>query len=69
MTRDGDGAVEVVELIAVEADGLLAAPAETFRPRQVAKRDALHALVLLEGDFDSLVCALRFKDMRRRVVA
>jgi hypothetical protein len=55
MARDADGMMQVVELFAVEPDGLLRTPAEPFRPSREAQRDA--ACSVFEDDFDLLVFA------------
>src|SRR5918998_4607507 len=53
VARDRDRAVQLVELLAADADGLLATPAETLSPRQIPQRDALAAALLrLDSDFD-----------------
>jgi hypothetical protein len=55
MTRDRQGTVKVVELAAIEAERLLAAPAEPVCPRRMPEQDALHARLILYDNFDSLV--------------
>jgi hypothetical protein len=55
LARDGDGTMEVVELVCVEANRFLAAPTEIVYPRRITKRDALRALVRLNDDFHSLI--------------
>jgi hypothetical protein len=59
--------VQLVQLIAADAYGLLATPAETFSPRQVPQRDALAALVLLVRDLDLLLRARGFEGVTRRI--
>src|SRR5918993_3574401 len=67
VARDRDRAVQFVELLAADADGLLAAPAETLSPGQVPQRDALAAaFLLLERDLDLLLCARGFEGTTRR---
>ena len=55
MPGDADGVMQVVQLIAVEPDGLLRAPAETVRPRRQAQGDTARAV--FEYDFDLLIFA------------
>jgi len=70
VARDRDRTVQLVELLAADADGLLATPAETLSPRQVSQRDALAAaLLLLERDLDLLLCARGFEGPTRRCAA
>jgi hypothetical protein len=69
VARDRDRAVQLVELFAADADGLLATPAETLSPSHVPQRDALDAALLLKGDFDLLLRARGFKGTTRRCAA
>jgi hypothetical protein len=55
MARDADRMMQVVELFAVEPDGLLRTPAETFRPSREAQRDA--ACSIFDDNFDLLIFA------------
>jgi hypothetical protein len=55
MARDREGTMKVVDLIAVQPDRLLAAPAESLRPRRMAEHDALNARLILYNNFDSLI--------------
>jgi hypothetical protein len=57
VARDRQSAVKVVKLFCVEANGLLAAPAESFRPSGLTQHDAFDALVLFHRDFDSFIIA------------
>jgi hypothetical protein len=57
MARDADRVMQIVELFAVEPNGLLRTPAETFRPGRETKRDALLPVSLFDDDFDLLVFA------------
>jgi hypothetical protein len=58
MARDADGVVQVVKLLAVEPDGLLATPAKPLRPGGETKRDALLPVSLFNNDFDLLIFAV-----------
>src|SRR5215207_11754641 len=69
VARDRDRAVQLVELLAADADSLLATPAETLSPGQVSQRDALAALLLLGRDLDLLLCARGFEGTTRRCAA
>src|ERR1044071_805717 len=70
VARDRDRAVQLVELLAADADGLLTTPAETLSPRQIPQRDDLAAaLLLLERDLDLLPCARGFEGTTRRHAA
>jgi hypothetical protein len=58
MARDADRVMQVIELFAVEPDGLLATPAETLRPSRETKRDArLLPVAVFDDDFDLLIFA------------
>jgi hypothetical protein len=60
MARDRECAVKVIQLFAIEPYGLLAAPAETFRPGRIAKHyTLLRAFVWLQTDFNAPVRARR----------
>ena len=69
MARDRDGAMQVVELFAVETNRFLAAPAEAVHPRRITQRDALRTLVRLDDHFHPLIRGGRLKDMRYRIIA
>jgi hypothetical protein len=70
VARDRDRAVQLVELLAADAYGLLATPAETLSPGQVSQRDALAAaFLLLERDLDPLLRARGFEGTTRRCAA
>ncbi|MGH9900946.1 MAG: hypothetical protein ACRD68_03800 [Pyrinomonadaceae bacterium] len=56
MPSHGDGSMQIVELVTVEADRLLTAPAEPFSPCGVAEGDALLAAEIFDTDLDLLVC-------------
>jgi hypothetical protein len=55
VASDRQSAVKVIYLIAIQADGLLTAPAESFSPRRVPEHDALCARLLFYHDFDSFI--------------
>jgi len=67
MARDRDRAVKFVELVAVNANRLLTAPAETFRPGEILERDTLDSFVPLERDLDLLILARTLEGVCRRV--
>ena len=62
VARDRYRAVQVFQLLAVNAYGLLAAPAEPFRPSRVAQREAL---VLFKNEFDFLAGPRGLEEVRR----
>ena len=68
MARDRDGAMQVVQLLAVESNRFLAAPAKPFDPGRITQRDALRALVRLDDDFHTLIRGGRLKDMRGGII-
>jgi hypothetical protein len=60
MSRDRQGTVQVVYLIAIQANRLLAAPAESFRPGRMTEHDAP---LIFYDNFDSLVFAGGIKNL------
>jgi hypothetical protein len=70
VARGRDGAVQLVQLLAADAYGLLATPAETFSPRQIPERDDFAAaLLLLVGDLNLLLRTRGFEGAPRRCAA
>jgi hypothetical protein len=65
MACDADRVMQIIQLFAVEPDGLLATPAETFRPRRETKRDILSPVSLFDDNFHLLIFTARGQDMRR----
>jgi hypothetical protein len=64
MSRDGDSAVQLVQLVAFNADSFLAAPAQTLRPSQIPYGDAFDAVGY---NLDLLILARRAWNAHRRV--
>ena len=52
---DRQGAMKIFELFTIEPDGLLTAPAQTFRPGRAAQHDTLRALLMLKINLYALV--------------
>ena len=69
VSRGGQRAMKVVELIDIEPDRLLTAPSQSIRPRQIANRDSLRAIMLLECQLDFLVGLRRWQRVNRRIIA
>src|SRR3954470_20655187 len=70
VARDRDRAVQLFQLFAADAYGLLATPAETLSPRQIPERDELAAaFLLLERNLDLLLCARGFEGLACRRAA
>lgn len=57
MARDADRVMQIIELFAVEPDGLLATPTEILRPGRKTKRDTLLPVALFNDNFDLLIFA------------
>jgi hypothetical protein len=55
VARDRQGSMKIVELFAIQANGLLTAPTETFRPGRAAQHDTFRALMWLKIDLDPLI--------------
>jgi hypothetical protein len=61
---DRQGAVKVIDLVALQADRLLAAPAEPFRPRRMPEHNMLScASVIFYHDLDSFVFTRGIKNL------
>jgi hypothetical protein len=60
MSCDRQGTVQVVYLIAIQTNRLLAAPAESFRPSRMTEHDAP---LIFQDNFDSLVFAGGIKNL------
>ena len=52
LARNRDSMMQIIELIAFKVDGLLAAPAEIFRPSGETKRNSFDSRLLFYDDFD-----------------
>jgi hypothetical protein len=60
---DRQGTMKIVNLIAVEANRLLAAPAKPFRPRRMAEHHTLCARMTFDDDLDSFVFTRGIKNL------
>jgi hypothetical protein len=68
VARGRDGVVQFVELVRVQADGLLGAPAQPLRPGRKSQRDLFRARLILDDDFDLPVFVTRGQDVGRRAI-
>jgi hypothetical protein len=60
---DRQGAVKIVDLVTVQANRFLAAPAEPFRPRRMPEHHTLYARLIFYHDLDSLIFTRRIENL------
>jgi hypothetical protein len=68
VARDGESALKLVELSAVNPDRLLHAPAKPIDPGRILEGDALGVGAPLENNFNPLFFARGSEDLLRRII-
>jgi hypothetical protein len=69
VARDRQGSMKIVELFAIEANGLLTTPAQALRPGRAAQHDARRSLMLLKINLYTLVISWGLYDLNRCALA